>query len=488
MSTSFDSIATPRSAEGGSKAWATVVLGCINCFFLGGIINGWAPLELILLQDDVYLDSCPDPLIEDCVIRKGRLIFLFTLASAVATLSSPLGGWITDAVGPAKCTILSGFLVSAGLLLLGIAKEQGLALGCVMLATGGLFDLLNSFPLAFIVPPESRPLVMSACNCLYDASSVVFLFVYWIYNFGGFSRRTIFTGYAIFSVVLHGALAAQWASGPERILEAAQAKEFAPPDQGPEEEDEGSEFAPRVQGLALTQQLKTFEFWFATVFMSIQMFRSGAYLGTAGSLLKTYGDEDKDYLYTQLFTASLPLSLFCVPLINRTLTNRGFKVAYPVITFLGIVFNAICLVGILPVQLLSFAAFTNFRAFLYSAHFTYIGHTFGPKTSARIGGFIFFAGALLTFSISPIVTFFNRRSGHLWEFYFLLLVLNVPLVAMVAKLVRRLREQPADDCCFKPPEPFSETQPAKQLTSSFICLSALHLQVRNRTKSSTFIS
>merc|ERR1719330_2105488 len=172
-----------------------------------------------------------------------------------------------------------------------------------------------------------------------------------------------------------------------------------------EPDTEPLETKPRIRSLPLMQQLPTFEFGICLVFTVVSMFRSNAYLGTAGTLLREYGDSPPNFIYTQIFTSSLPVSVVCVPLIDRCLTNQGFKVAFPAVALLGLSWAATSLVVNLPVQILSFAAFTVFRAFLFSAHFSFVGSSFGSRNSATVGDLTQMFAGMITYLIHPIVTY-----------------------------------------------------------------------------------
>ncbi|CAE8706318.1 unnamed protein product [Polarella glacialis] len=251
--------------------------------------------------------------------------------------------------------------------------------------------MTNSMPLAFIVLPKHIPLVMTLCNCLFDASAVMFLLLYRVYA-AGVERRTMFVAYALLCAVVHIALSLAWCGPPAARLREAKAAE------------------PPLHGLPLKRQLCSFEFAFAVIFLSLQQFRSNTYLGTNKEVLEKLGDASTGYFYTQAFSASLPASLVCVPLISRCLRDRGFADTFLLTSILGILWNGVALVQSLPAQLVSFAAFTNFRAFLYSAYFTFVAHSFGSRTSASVSGVIGVFSGSLNFMIWPC-TELSQQAG-----------------------------------------------------------------------------
>ena len=57
--------------------------------------------------------------------------------------------------------------------------------------------------------------------------------------------------------------------------------------------------------------------------------------------------------------------------------KKGFGVTFLVVMLLGLTWNIVMLVPNLPLQVLGFAAFTNFRGLLFASFFTFLGQSFG---------------------------------------------------------------------------------------------------------------
>ena len=73
----------------------------------------------------------------------------------------------------------------------------------------------------------------------------------------------------------------------------------------------------------------------------------------------------------------LPVSTLFVPFFGLLMRKKGFGVTFFVVLLLGITWNSVMLVPNLPLQVVGFAAFTNFRGLLFAAFFTFLGHSFG---------------------------------------------------------------------------------------------------------------
>lgn len=469
---------------GGLNAWCVVVLNLVLLFLFSGTIFGWAPLQLLLEDEGIYGDMCSATEASTCESRADRFLFLYSLGSTAAVLSASPSGFLIDRLGPAPCCVLSAVLETGGILLLGLSNDKGFdafGVGCVMVGAGGTLILINAMTSVFIVPMSYMPLVSTWFNILFDASSVTFLALYQFYKRVGLSRDIVFCSYAVLCAILHVALFVAWVSGPTDILMAVQAAEarnarateeaatqLASADvlgvsrPGEEAPKEGKSVhkspsvadgrskskvcaQPPLHGQPLRQQLWSFEFVFAVVFMITNIFRSNAYLGTIKELLEDLGDGEKDYLYTQVFALSLPASILFAPLISVCLRRRGFGDSFLLTSVLGLAWNGIALVEHLPLQVLAFVAFTNFRACLYAVYFTYMVHTFGSRTSSTAIGIVGFAASGMNFAIWPIATLLTSTWG-LWSLYVLMLLLAVPGSAMSLSLRRRLKAQPASDC------------------------------------------
>jgi len=335
--------------------------------------------------------------------------------------------------------MMSGVALTLGLLLLALADEDSFNVfvpASILIGIGGAFAMMNSLPAVFIVQPSHMSFVATGYNCLFDASSVMFLVLYQLYARFALSRQTILIGYAALCVIVHAIFVTSWAIGPSQRLKAVKTAE----ERGTEP---GTCDTPPLHGLPLQRQLKTFEFAFALVFTSLQMFRSNMYLGLNKELLQDLGDAETNFAYSQIFALSLPASTVFVPLISWCLRRRGFADTFLLITILGFVYNLVAVVPILEFQPLAFAAFTFFRAVLFSAHFTYIAHTFGSCNVGKIHGLISIVAAGLNFTIWPATVF---AAGNLLWIFAPSLGLCLPPFVLSLLLRKRLLLQPVSDC------------------------------------------
>ena len=174
-------------------------------------------------------------------------------------------------------------------------------------------------------------------------------------------------------------------------------------------------------------------------------FSATSYLGFNKNLLSMLGDHNN--IYAQVFTALLPASILFAPLFGMSLSKKGFAFAFSLMLLLGFIWSIVTLVPSLQAQLVAFLAFTNYRAMLYSAHFTFLAHTFGNRTFGRVNAILSVLAALLSGLIGPSASFSQQRLGSLVGMSLLIICLMVPCSLMTLQLARHLRFYPAGDIC-----------------------------------------
>ena len=438
----------------GWREWTTVALGALVTFCFSLFFYGWAALQALFERDGVYLAMCPEeePL---CARRSSRMILLFSVDNSVTILTAIVAGLALDRFGPAAITMAGGLLQACGLLLMGLAGGpdepalvDGFLLAFVISAVGGACLMLQSLKLAFIVAPRHFALIMTLANCLVDSSSVVPFGLYRCY-LAGISRAGIFTGYAVLCLVSSALLALSWCGRPGRRLQRTTMEELQSAKPGPPSLPAGetgeTEQRPRLHGLAVKQQLRSFEFAVAVTFFMLQLFRSNAYLGVIKDVLQQLGDADLDNLYTQIFTLLLPASTLFIPLYNLCMSRGGFAITFLVVHLLGVAWNVCMLIPSLQLQLLGFASFTNFRGLLFASIFTFVGHSFGNRTFGRINSLMWLFSAGWSFLIWPCAEVSKMLSGDLLIMNCFMLVLCVPCLVMTFFLLRHLSKYPSGD-------------------------------------------
>jgi MFS transporter, LAT3 family, solute carrier family 43, member 3 len=309
-------------------------------------------------------------------------------------------------------------------------KDEGLfVVIAILLGIGGAMTLTESFPIGFVVDHSHMPILISAINCFFDASAVIFLFCYLIYVHLQISRLVIFVVFGFVSVVLYGVLTVLWyIVEPEFNEKKRVALEYMTPtspsisaiDDLPSQQSlqpsSSSSSSPSplpslksVHAQNWLQNIPTRLFYFITIYAAIQVLRFNAYFGSAFELLKYLGDESYHYLFTQIFVALLPLGFLTLPVIEYLFKHHGLLGSFQVLNGLSIAYNIILLVPNLPVQVLTFILFITARALLYSLIGTYVAHMFGPVNSGMVYGVLQCIGAIanvLQYPLYILVSYF----------------------------------------------------------------------------------
>lgn len=239
-------------------------------------------------------------------------------------------------------------------------------------------------------------------NCLFDASSAVFLPLQLLHRWrpAHFTRRRWFLASATVAGALYMGLALRWYRGLSRRF--AQMQHTNNQFKSRPTVAAGSTARlerPPIWQRTWRQQVRSPEFWFFVAFVSVHMVKSTSFLMINKMILADYGDGDQVYL--AVFTATLPASVFCIPLINFVIGRFGLGGALHAVNVLGAMYALCALVHSLPFQLVTFALYTNYRAMLYSVASVFSSQTFGPINVGRMHG--------LAFTLSSLGCFFNSQ-------------------------------------------------------------------------------
>lgn len=435
------------------RAWLTVVLGLANSLLFSGVLWGWASLQSFLEDDEIYQDLCD---LSGCDERKERMLYLYSNGQMFSIFAYAMLSLLMDRTGPVFLSIVGGLFETFGLILLAYVDIRNtnensennlfsqlpfdvMDMAVSIVGIGSSAIMVHALKLAFIVPTAKFAWVMTLTNCIVDGSAVMPAVLYQLYRLG-MSRQIIFTTYAGLCFAVNAALLVSWFGPNLEKLRLKNAKEASATS-----ETSATSSTPRLHGLSLPQQLQSFEFAFAFVIYLTQGFSATSYLGFNKNLLSMLGDHNN--IYAQVFTALLPASILFAPLFGMSLSKKGFVFTFSLMLLLGFIWSIVTLVPSLQAQLVAFFSFTNYRAMLYSAHFTFLAHSFGNRTFGSVNAILSVLAALLTGLIGPSASFSQQKLGSLVGMSLLIICLMVPCSLMTLLLARHLRIYPAGDVC-----------------------------------------
>ncbi len=471
-----------------SKAKTLVFFVLLSCLLFSGVIFGFAPLLLMLESEGVYAELCKKEA-TPCPMQEDRLNLCFVLATFILSFMSLPTGIFLDTYGPQKTLIVSAVLTSAGLCGMAYADSRKLDIflpSFVALASGGVMILLSAFPSSFLLPKYQAGII-AGFSCLFDASSIVFSVFNQLHDSYGITRKSMFLVYAITCVLMMIPPIYLWGD-MEKILDqnnrgTDEAEHLLKTDGYREKNlQEGgvgfhansgdtvlipemrlaladTESMGSYGGLPRTSsknrsipvlkrsflgQLKSFEYVFIVTFAAVQMLRANTYLGSVVELLDSYGDgnTENNHFYSKVFSYVLPAGIFCVPIIDYSINRFGLTGSLLLTTIFGGTFSSISLINNLRVQIISFATFTIFRAFLYAILTTYNAQVFGLETLGRITGTVFTSCSLVGLAQYPLIDMTHSIfHGKFSVLFYILTGLTIPMLILIFKLHRHRRSK-----------------------------------------------
>lgn len=464
------------------KRIALVLTVFTSNILLTGLVFGWAPLLLMLQNEQQYSELCGDDIAQihsgdsgdlgfACAAQENKLNMIFVVASVImSAVSLPIGIFL-DYAGPMKAIALAAIVELSGLFLMAFANSQTFDVfipAYTMLGLGGIVTMMASYPASFVIM-EHQTMILAGINCLFDGSSVVFLILYSMQLTFGTSRQQLFIGLAFLAAVIYLLLIVLWyvnersirlqcntsdstISAKEEIQDSSVRLNPEPRIKHISAEYKLYEHDPFMDSVRRDQvkheldalqlvdvpiqmQLKSMEFTFITIFAMIQMLRATIYIGTTNKLLENYGDGDHSFIYTKVFSMVLPLGFLFVPAIDYIVERKGLNMSLLVTIGLGVAYNGLSLIPSLPAQCFAFFFFTGFRAFLYAVMSVFMAKTFGVKNLGTLMGFIFSVGSVVGLLEYPAVFISNEYlDGELTVVYAVSLFLCVTLIPFLSYL------------------------------------------------------
>ena len=426
-----------------SLRWLVNGTALISCLCFSGIIYGWAPLKMMLLRENQFAELCSIPSETDamttttttpCAAQLAAYNALFTTAQFVLSFASLPVGILLDRVSNKVWYFgLTATLEISGLVLLGwadSATNNHYTLAVILLALGGCLTMLGAFPATFLLPHHQAGL-LAAISCLFDASSVLFTMFDHLNIMAAtpFSRRNLCLTWAsvaglVYAVLLFGWWQLEKQNWTQAVMMIAQQEEQKIQNQYQDNQqtaydsmqhgDNGisKETSPRcstqvvdrhtarIRRLGLHQwsaarQLMSLEFALVVIFASVQMTRCNFYIETVNEMLQWTAGDLNGHM-ARIFAWVLPAGIVFVPLVERSVQRLGVLGTLHVTNTLGLIFGSLVLTPWGSLQVLNFAVFTGFRAFLYATLNTFIAFSFGVNTMGRMVGSTFTTAAVVT--------------------------------------------------------------------------------------------
>ncbi|KAK4694413.1 hypothetical protein P7C71_g3161, partial [Lecanoromycetidae sp. Uapishka_2] len=444
-----------------------IVLAIIYCLLAAGIVFGYAAIKPVLVKEGVYRQLCDQEEKIDydktCDEQEIRLNLMFTIAAASTNAVAMPVGKILDDHGPRVCGVIGSILIAIGSLFMAFARQvpfDAYIPGYTLLALGGPFVFIPSFPLSNAFPQHSG-LILALLTGAFDSSSALFLIYRLIYQAtnGSFSLQKFFLIYLIVPVYI---LVVQLFIMPAKVYmsvgEMVTHAEGSVNDLDTAEHDtEDTTRRPRAEeerrqhrestvsevtsllgksgtkqqkaeekkknisgvwgalhGRSAFQQVFTYWYLLITLFTVVQMTRINYFVATIRTqyeymLRSEYLAERVNHV----FDIALPIGgILSVPFIGLVLDNTSTTFV------LGLLVGIASTIGVLGVIPFTWAAYLNialfvlYRPLYYTAVSDYAAKVFGFHTFGKVYGSIILIAGILNLSQSGLDAITQKRLGR----------------------------------------------------------------------------
>ncbi|KAI0844747.1 putative MFS transporter [Daldinia vernicosa] len=453
------------------KRAAQVAFAIVSCWFAAGIVYGFASLKPVLIDEGVYDYLCShdgrdESGISDdgtdlvpCAAQDMRLNLFFIVASTTTNVSSLVVGWALDRYGRRPCYVISGILMIAGCVLMGLAFKisqfDGYLVANILLSLGGTFVFIPSYQLANAFPRYSG-IIVALVTGAFDGSAAIFLFYRLAWESSGrtFTPSHFFLAYTTVGVLLlvgeftlMPPRAYHSASENERKLETGQdeTRDVHDSDDDLEDPDEiqrvrnarlerrtaklkrikelvgnETERETRLQveqkrqaasgiwgilhGLPAHRQMMTGWFILLLLLTVLQMLRMNFFIATIRAQYRYLLESERlAEKINHFFDAALPVGgVFATPFIGLLINSLSVAAESAVLTSFILVVGVLNCLPQLWAGYATVVAFVLFRPLYYSAVSDFATKIFGFGTFGRIYGTIICMSGLVNFAQSGL--------------------------------------------------------------------------------------
>lgn len=133
--------------------------------------------------------------------------------------------------------------------------------------------------------------------------------------------------------------------------------------------------------------MKSFEYIFIVIYLSVNQMWLNTYIGTLEVQLKDVYSESTAATLMTIFSLTLPFGFLASPAIGYLLDNKGMKVSFTVLGTGFVLFSALQLLKfVFFIQVINTVIFTLVRALFYAGVVAFYFKVFGYKSFGRLFG------------------------------------------------------------------------------------------------------
>ena len=393
---------------------ALMYLNWASTLLFGGVVFGWASIQMLLEDSLVLNKQCDDPTGEPCVAQLDQYSLIFTVIITEHTVFGAIAGFLVDSYGPGVVAFIGGMFLTAGGFTVGLCDPNsftGLMTGFSLHSIGSSMLYMTAWSGNFAVREEMLGTYLTVNSAFFDSSALVPWLMYGAAEVFNTSYSVVYVTYGIisFAVVstscfywyrMAGMIAERQAAAMAAALSATQGRAAqVSTDLVGEKADYTA-----MHSLSMRQMLGTRQFVYLALLLGIHIVRMNFYTGgLRDMILEMTDDTDEQDFYTTMYSLLFPMGfLFIVPVVY-VIEHYDFVTAFDWVTIGSATWGGAICIESLPLQLPAFLAFAATRALFYSTMGVAIAHTFGPlhgSTMFGMGGLLAAGLNLLVYPIS----------------------------------------------------------------------------------------
>ena len=402
----------PRALSFVSDQDALMFVNWTSTLLFGGIVFGWASIQMLLEQDQVLNAQCGDTE-EACVDQIADYSAIFTVITTGHIVMGAINGMLVDNYGPMKVAATGGLLLSAGAFTVAAANPNSFAAlmtGFSMHAAGSSMVFMTAWCGNFAVREDRIGSYLTTNSALFDTSALVPLIMYGAAQLLSVGYAAVWFAYGCVSALVVSVSVFYWgrlgavleqrqaAARQAAARETAQKATLVSTDLVGAKKDYTA-----MHSLSLGKMLRSPQFVLLGMLMSIHIMRMNFYTGGLRDMILTMtADEGQQEFYTTMYSLLFPCGFLFIPPVVYVIDNYDFVTCFDLVTLGSLVWGGAICVDSLPLQLPAFLLFAAVRALFYSSIGVCTAHTFGPLHGSTMFGMLGLMASLLNLCVYPL--------------------------------------------------------------------------------------
>jgi len=388
-------------------------------FFLTGWIYNWAPLNVMLTDEEFFAEDCHKRMSSTATLFttcKEQQVDISTLWSAVLLSECTVlpSGILLDSIGPSLFSIFILLIhVSSLIATIEMSRETPLLyIPFFLLGTASQACSLLVFRTVYIFkasPARQRWAV--AASMLFDCSSIWTIVFYKLWDDGYISIDDMFLILTIVGAIIYGAIALFWL-GYKGINTRS--------DSIPVINEESTVVVPMFEIITSSK------FYFFVFLCAVNIYRIRYFLGLVGFTLRELHD---DGTYLQLFGWSFASSVVFGAIVSKILSMLNSQFSHlRCINGSILAFFVIWMIPNLQIQLVTFALFILARLFTFSVLLEYCATEFTVERFGLVMGTGYLAAAIPgAFTYKIVDVGLSKYNGNFWIFHLMCIGISIPV-------------------------------------------------------------